>query len=440
MPQTTTTLPATTTTVPAPPVLSAVASQLTTAVSNGEVRIQIVVTNGGTSSAAGVQLDLPLPAGANFLHAEGVQPAAAPVAVFVRAYAPGWSCSAPTVTVSCTLPALPGGQTSTVVLVLAIAPTAPSSITLTPGISHPVGASVTITPVTIPVSVIAGVLAAETEHGTVLAIGNSVTTCDDGSTGCVAARDGSASGSVLDHNSHLMQYVNTAGGTFNSSSAQLSLTGTVSRAFLVWAGDIAQNAAVAPNSAARDTVTFTTPSGTTTVTADDNTDNAGSTYFAYAEVTSLMGGSGTYSVADIQTALDVATFGGWSLVVIEHDASMPERFLMAAAPLTVMSATPFDLNIELLNPMSNATGTLVAVGFEGDRSLPGDHISLSGYSATNPFRGAVPGTRNPSYDNCLGTDVFVGAATGLNGSQLAFSAATSGDRVMLGMIAVALDL
>lgn len=440
VPHPTTTLPNTTTTAPPPPVLSAVASQLSTAVSNGQVRVQVVVSNNGTSAASGVQLDVPVPSGATFLHAEGLHASAAPVATFVRAFAPGWSCSAPASTLSCTLPSLPGGQTSTVVLVFAISPSSPSSITLTPGISHPVGATVSITPVTIPVSVLSGVLAAETERGTVLAIGNSVTTCDDASPGCASARDGSGTGTVLDHNSHLMQYVNTAGGTFDSSSARLVLTGTVSRAFLVWAGDVAQNSSVAPNAAARNTVSFTTPSGTSTVTADRIVDNSGSTYFAAAEVTSLMGGSGTYSVADIQTALDVATFGGWSLVIIEHDASMPERFLLAADPLVVMSGTPYTLNVDLLTPMSNATGTLVAVGFEGDRSLPGDNVGLSGYSVTNPFHGEVPGTRNPSYDNCLGTDVFVDAVTGMNGSQLAFSAATSGDRVMLGIVAIALDL
>ena len=130
-------------------------------------------------------------------------------------------------------------------------------------------------------------------------------------------------------------------------------------------------------------------------------------------------------------------------MVVTHDASLPERFLVVTAPFDVVGANPSTssaFNIDLLQPMSNATGTLVAVGFETDRTLTTDTVSLSGFSIRNPFRAAVAGPRNPSYDNTLGTDVVIAAATGMNGARLSFSASSNDDRVLLALVAIALDV
>ncbi|MEQ1702593.1 MAG: hypothetical protein ABMA25_20985, partial [Ilumatobacteraceae bacterium] len=280
-------------------------------------------------------------------------------------------------------------------------------------------------------------LAAETERGSVVAIGNSVTTCDTLDLACADARAGI--GAVLNHNDFAMEYVNTAGGTFNSSSADLSLTGTVSQAFLLWGGDVVQGLTIAPDGATRDTVMFDTPAGSHSVTAAQVQDNTGDTYFAYADVTSLMAGGGTYSVADIQTALGTASFGGWSLVVIQHDPSLPERLLMVAMPMDVVGSTS-TFSVDLLAPMVNADATLVVAGFEGERLLTGDSVALSGFTVSNVFQGQIPALRNPAYDNTLGTDVMVTTATGLNGAQLTFTASTANDRIMVGLVAIALDL
>ena len=428
-----TTVPATTTTAaPVPASISATAVQRTAALANGQVRIEVTVSNTGASAAPGVQLDVPAPVGSSFLHFEGLP---SPAATFVHAYAPGWSCTG---NVSCTLPSLPAGQSSVLLLTFAVSPSAPATLTLTPGISKPVGAIVTTAPITIPVASVPGLLAAETVRGAVQAIGNSVTTCTDADPQCPDARNGV--GTTLNHNSYAMQYVNTAGGTFNSSSAQLALTGSVSRAFLVWGGDVDQGGS-APDPAAKHSVSFTGPSGTTPVVADDMLVETDGRYTAYAEVTSLVSGSGTYSVADIQTALGTASFGGWSLVVLEHDASLPERFLLVAAPIKAITTTDsVSFSVDLLHTMSNASATLVAVGFEAERTLTGDSATLGSFTVPNAFRGVMPGTRDPAYDNTLGTDLLVAQATGLNGSQLAFNAATTNDRVIVALVAIALDL
>ena len=432
----TTTVPAvpTTTVPPPPPSLLATAVQKSAALVNGQVRIQITLANNGGSVANGIELSVPAPAGSSFVRAER-QPARR-AAVVVAASGSGWACNA---AASCTLPSLAVGQSSVLLLTFAISPSAPSSITLTPTISKPVGAVIDAPPITVPVGTVNGLLAAETERGTVVAIGNSVTSCTDTDPDCPDARNGL--GSRLNHNDFAMQHVNTAAGAFNSSSAVLSLSGTVSRAFLVWGGDVVQGLPPALNAPARGTVTFGTPAGVTTVTADALQDNSGDTYFAYAEVTSLVTGSGTYSVADIQTALGTSGFGGWSLVVIEHNSSLPERFLMVTAPLDVVTTgTSSTFSVGLFSPMVDTNAALVVAGFEGERTLIGDNVSLSGFVVNNVFSGRAPGTRNPAFDNLLGTDVMVAAATGLNGPTLQFDATTTNDRIMVALVAVALDL
>jgi len=426
-----TTVPVTTL-PPAPPSISASAVQRTVALANGQVRIEVTVSNTGFRTANAVRIDVPAPASATFAFAESFR---LPAVTFVSVLAPGWSCTG---NVSCTLPAIAPGGSTTALLTFDISPSAPGSITLTPVVVEPVGAVASSTSVTIPVSFIDGLLAGYTARGDVQAIGNSVTTCHDLSPDCLDARNGV--GPALDHNHHAMQFVNTAGGTFNSSTAQLSLRGTVARAFLVWGGDIDEGG-FAPTPAQRNTVTFTTPDGTHAVQADSLVDNAGDTYFAVAEVTSLVAGSGTYGVADLQTALGVRSFGGWSLVLIEHDASMPERLLLVVAPLAVVSTTtPFAFGLDLLAPMTNGTATLAGVAFEGDRSLAGESLTMSGMTVPNFFHSAAPGPRNPGDNNLLGTDVFSNSFSGLSGEQLSFGVSTTDDRIMLGAMAFALDL
>ena len=433
-PATTPPTPTTSTLPPPPPSLEAVAVQRSAALANGEVKIEITVTNTGTTAAEGIRLNVPVPAGATFARSQVVS---SPPMVFVVAVGAGWGCTG---NVTCTLATLAPGNSTVVLLTFEISPSAPSSITLSPAIAEPVGAIVSATPITVPVGTVAGLLAAQTERGAVVAIGNSVTTCSDLDVDCGNARNGS--GSRLNHNDFAMQYVNTAGGVFNSSSASLSLTGTASRAFLLWGGDVVQGAPAAVDPSARNTVKFTTPGGSSTVIAEQLQNNSGDTYFAYAEVTPLIAGSGSYSVADIQTALGTASFGGWSLVVIEHNAALPERLLMVAAPTAVISGSspPTTFSVDLVDPMVNATGRLVVAGFEGERTLTGDSVSLSGFSVGNAFSGIIPGTRNPAYQNTLGTDVMIAAASGMNGAQLTFTASSTNDRIMVGMVAIALDL
>jgi hypothetical protein len=416
--------------------LTVVAAQASEAIKNGQVRIDITLTDAGSAPVTGVQVAVPAPAGVTFVGSENVS-----ALELTQASPSGPACAG---NVVCTLPLVSPGHSVVLALTFDVAPSAAGSITLAPTISSPIDAVVASTPVTIDVATVPDLVAAETAHGALVTVGNSVVTCTDADPACGDARAGI--GTTLDHNSFAMQYVNTAGGTFDSSSAVLTLTGPVSRAVLVWAGDVDQGGS-APDAAAADTVSFSTPSGTTVVTADvlrgldaQVPSNPGM-YVAYADVTALVTGPGAYSVADIQTALGQRSFGGWSLTVIEHDPALPERLLLITAPMApISSATGPAFGLDLWHPMSNAAATLTAVGFEGDRTLTGDSVALSGCTVHNAFRGSVAGPRSPGDDNVFGTDVLVAPCAGLSGAQLSFGSATTDDRAVLALVAVALDL
>ncbi len=432
LPATTTVLP-TTTTLPVPPQLSAVTTQLSPALAGGEVRIQVVLSNTGSVPANGIVLNVPVPVGASFNRTEGVAPAAAPPLRAQAVLSAGWTCTG---NVSCAYASLPVGQQATVVLVFSVAPSAPASVTLTPGVSAPAGATLTGSPLTVFIDQVDGLLVAETARGSVQAIGNSVITCDT-HPNCPDAQNFAAANN--NHGSYSMAYVNTAGGTFNSSSATLALSGTVAHAFLVWSGDVVEGSATAPNAAAKNTLTFVTPSATQAVTAAAVFDAGNGIYTAYADVTSLVATGGTYSVADLQTAAGNGTFGGWTLVVVEHQPSLPERFLLAVAPLSPVSTSgSFTFSFDMPAALSAASADVLAVGFEGDPDLIGDSLNVGGHVVANPFQSVVGGTRAPSTPNTFGLDIVSFTATGLNGTTVPVTASTTNDRVQLAFLALSL--
>src|SRR6478609_7113092 len=102
---------------------------------------------------------------------------------------------------------------------------------------------------------------AQTAHGDIAAVGNTVLTCPTATAGCTDAQ--SAIGGTLNNNSWNMTPVNVAGGTVNSSSATVALPAgaTVLWAGLYWGADTSAgtNGAVAPSAAAKGTVKLKVP-------------------------------------------------------------------------------------------------------------------------------------------------------------------------------------
>ena len=266
-------------------------------------------------------------------------------------------------------------------------------------------------------------------NGDVKIIGNAVMTCNPaGPTGggtCAAARNGTA-GVLVDNNNnnHTMMYidVDSDSSTFSSSTASLSLEGgsTVLWAGLYWGGD------QTTVTAARGQCLFQTPGsfGYTSIFANQ-VDQDGSNptrYQSYADVTDLVraGGSGSYSVANvISRPGSTNTFGGWSLVVVYGNNSLPLRNLTVFDGYQVIPAAQTLTISGFLSPLSGQITTRVGVmAYEGDLGLIGDYLQLNGttisdavHPSNNFFNSSITeqgvhvASRSPNYINNLGFDL-----------------------------------
>jgi hypothetical protein len=260
----------------------------------------------------------------------------------------------------------------------------------------------------------AGLQVQEFARGAVAAIGNTVVSCI----------------TVL----CLPVDVDADKATFNSSTADLGVTGTVAKALLVWSGD-------SPASD-RGTVKLLTPGGTVNVVADtirtDYSPEYKDEFVAYKDVTTLVTAGGTYGVANLRTSL--LSYGGWSLIVLTHDSTQPERSLTIAIPLSyVTNQTPTSLALAA-SSSTTAAAHVVVSAFEGDEKLLGDTLKLNGIdlgSVGDAFHGAIAGaSRNPQIDRNYRVDLF--DAVGVGGPSL--DIASADDPVMIAAVGIALDL
>ncbi|MDP9464667.1 MAG: sigma-70 family RNA polymerase sigma factor [Actinomycetota bacterium] len=410
----TTTAPATTaaptTTVPITPRLAIASTQLGTALIGGQARVQVAVsatvlpTNQFRTDALATNLvvSVSLPAGVTLVSATN----------------PAWSCTSQG---TCTIATLVSGSSSTAVLRLGIAPTAVSPISFAPTITVPANAVVQAPPILIEAVTVPGLehFSQQFARGSVAAIGNTVMRCEGNGCGPVD--------------------VDKDDTTFNSSTADLSFTGTVAEAWLVWSGDSSK----APTPADRDTVKFITPDGLLDlVAADDDvvtdypSQYAGA-YVAYMDVTGWMATAGTYGVANIQTS----SYGGWSLIIITHDDAQPERSLMFALPLSYVTK---EAKITFPGASSSSTvdAHVVVSAFEGDEKIGGtaklNAVDLAGPDAFSGRIVSVP--RNPNFDINRQVDVLDVNATDIGAGDVTLAFATTEDAVMIAAVGIALDL
>ena len=291
-------------------------------------------------------------------------------------------------------------------------------------------------------------------NGDITLIGNTIMTCN-GNGQCVNGRNGT--GGNINDNDFNMQYVDVDADntTFSSSSATLSLpaTATVVWAGLYWSG--------VSNNAARNQVRFDTPSaGYVTITAS-RLDATGGTYQGFADVTSQVqnGGNGAYTTANVRSTAGAGNFGGWALVVMYRDNTLPPRNLVvfdgyaSVAPGATVSFNVSGFVTPIAGPVNTRLGVVAG---EGDLGFTGDSFQLDATAlsdaqnpANNFFNSSISllGTRftakNPNYLNQLGWDTDLVSANGIlpNSSTTAsITLSSTNDQYYPGVVTFATDL
>ena len=276
---------------------------------------------------------------------------------------------------------------------------------------------------------------AQTLHGNLSAVGNALMSCPTAASNCAAAR----SGSPYSNNDFTMAYVDVDSDatTYDSSSATLALPAgsTVAWAGLYWAADTSGGSGGSADShgGSRDQVKLKLDSGAyQTVTAASGavltSTSQPTRYRGFANVTSLVTGSGTYTVANVKAGTGQDRFAGWSLFVAYHDSTQKLRHVNVYDGLGTVDAThTFSTTIApfqtpATGPVTTTTGLL---SFEGDPGYATETMTLNGapfsnavnpannvFNSTISANGAHVTAKSPNYVNQLGMDLDSQSATG----------------------------
>ena len=276
---------------------------------------------------------------------------------------------------------------------------------------------------------------AQTLHGNLSAIGNTLMTCPTAAANCAAAR----SGSPYSNNDFTMGYVDvdSDGSTFDSSSATLTLPAgaTVAWAGLYWAADTTggSGGAADTHSWSRDQVKLAAGGGayqTVTAASGDvlTSTSQPSRYRGFANVTSLVTGSGVYTVANVKAGTGSDRFAGWSLFVAYRDANQTLRHVNVYDGLGTVDAThAFSTTIAPFQTPATGTVTTNAglLSFEGDPGYATETMTLNAsawsnavnpannvFNSTISANGAYVTAKSPNYVNQLGMDLDSQTATG----------------------------
>jgi hypothetical protein len=277
---------------------------------------------------------------------------------------------------------------------------------------------------------------AQTLHGNLGAVGNTLMTCPTAAGNCAAAR----SGSPYSDNDFTMGYVDvdSNASTFDSSSATLTLPAgaTVAWAGLYWSADTSAGSggSADSHSSSRDQVKLAVGGGAyQTVTAASGDVLASSSqpsrYRGFANVTSLVTGSGTYTVANVKAGTGSDRFAGWALFVVYRDSAQTLRHVNVYDGLGTVDAT-HSFSTTIAPFQTPATGPVTTnvglLSFEGDPGYATETMTLNGsawsnalnpsnnvFNSTISANGANVAAKNPNYVNQLGMDLDSQSATGM---------------------------
>jgi hypothetical protein len=374
----------------------------------------MVATQAGPAGQPTVTI--PLPAGVTF---NGVDNA-------------DWTCTVAGGTLQCVLPALDPGGSSSGLIQLGLPANATGTITLEPAIADGTEPPVAGPPLVITVlPAPTGLSDLVVDRADLTLTGNAILTCDPAAIPavCVTARDNPAAAPPghADKSGQQMIWVDVDAdpATFNSSSADLVLPpdSTVLSARLVWGATTqpGPGGSPAPSPTSTGVVQVTSPRGgpqTVTATSVSLDPTASTRYFASADVTALVatGGTGTYTVADVQAATGANAFGGWALQVVYRDPAAPLRMVATTDQIaTVNRGGQASLVLSGLTPPAAAvTGTVSYAAVEGDYGILPETVAANGVPLSNPANPvdnplnssvSTPAAHNPTFVNNFGFDV-----------------------------------
>jgi len=266
-------------------------------------------------------------------------------------------------------------------------------------------------------------------------VANTVATCNASAAGCAAAQAGGNSTNNAFGGNMVLVDVDGDPATNTSSTATYTVPagGSVLWAGLYWAGFYTGA------DADKDDVLFQTPGsgGYVPINATwfDKWANNGSYYTGHADVTSLVqaGGSGTYGVGNIAVSPGTsATYGGWTLIIVEEDPSEPWRNMTVNQGFELIGGSNtanFTVSGFTAPPIGPVQAEIGIMASEGDIGYTGDYAELNGVRlsnglnpATNFFNsslsdlGAFNTGLNPNYPaNTLGFDADIVSTSGVIG-------------------------
>ncbi|MFB9994130.1 hypothetical protein ACFFLM_19415 [Deinococcus oregonensis] len=257
--------------------------------------------------------------------------------------------------------------------------------------------------------------------------------------------------------------------TTNSSSATLNLPpgSSVLFAGLYWSG-------ISGSATNRSKVSFGEPGQAVVPLVSTNIATIGTTYQSFADVTAQVqaGGSGAYTVADINSTRGVGNWANWTLVVAFKNSALHVRNLSVFDGLQKAENTSVPVNIGVsgfLTPSIGAVSSTVGVvAYDGDRGAAegagaGGSLQFGSSSATlspvfnaaNPINDVFNSTvsalgtevtvgRTPTFSNTLGLDIdtFSPNTPLPNGSTSAVVRVVGGpgDVIYPGVITLATDI
>ncbi len=312
------------------------------------------------------------------------------------------------------------------------------------------------------------------EPGDIFLIGNASLRADPNDPDAANSQNGI--GSRINNNNFNMVNVDvdTDGTTFNSSSADFTISsgGEVLWAGLYWGADVENATALNPPAInLRNQVLFSIGGGYQNILSDIPVDEnaSGIRYQGFADVTNLVqlqpaGSTRTYTVANIQavTGTGPSHYAGWALVIVLRDPAESLRHMHVFDGFAVVAGSDTvntTVNGFRTSPSGSFATHIGMVAYEGDLGTSGDIFQVNGTSisdsinpANNIFNSSITrlGSRitnkTPDYINQLGFDtdtVDIPYSSGIipNGAtsaNLTFS--TNGDWYYPGVLTFAIDI